>query len=104
MNLIIDLSNIIETAVQDLGGDKVAYKVSDAGSARDRQDLLEWIKAEHPDVNALINNTGIQRRIAPSQDNGSWDERAAEIEINLNKPFSSPFSCPRRTNRPFSPM
>lgn len=77
---------VLQQVAQELGSDKVAYKVSDAGSATDREALLEWIQSEHSDVNALINNAGIQRRIAPSQDTGSWSERAKEIEINLNGP------------------
>jgi len=64
--------------------DKVFYKVSDAGKEADRDALLEWIKTEHPDCNALINNAGIQRRVAPTNDNAPWSERAAEIEINFS--------------------
>ena len=47
---------------------KVFFKQSDAGSANDREALLEWVKAEHSDCNALINNAGIQRRIPMSKD------------------------------------
>ena len=77
---------VLQQAVQELGADRVDYKVSDAGSATDREDLLAWVKTEHPYVNALVNNAGIQRRITPVNDNGTWDERASEIEINLNGP------------------
>jgi uncharacterized oxidoreductase len=78
--------DVLQQAVQELGADRVVYKVSDAGSATDREDLLAWVQAEHPDMNALVNNAGIQRRIAPVNDTGSWEERAQEIEINLNGP------------------
>ena len=54
---------------------------------KDRQELLAWVQAEQPNVNALINNAGIQRRIAPAQDDGSWEERLAEIEINFHGPM-----------------
>ena len=77
---------VLKEAVEELGADKVFYKVSDAASAEDREQLLEWIKEVHPDCNTLVNNAGIQRRIAPVHDKGSWEERAAEIEINLNGP------------------
>jgi uncharacterized oxidoreductase len=43
--------------------------------------------AEHSDCNALVNNAGIQRRVALSQDEASWEERATEIEINLHGPI-----------------
>jgi uncharacterized oxidoreductase len=66
---------------------KIFYKVSDAGRVTDRVALLEWIKNEHSDCNALVNNAGIQRRIPLAKDTGSWEERAAEIEINLHAPI-----------------
>jgi uncharacterized oxidoreductase len=66
---------------------KIFFLQSDAGSAKDREALLEWVKAEHSDCNALINNAGVQRRIPMSQDTADWQERVAEIEINLNGPI-----------------
>jgi uncharacterized oxidoreductase len=67
--------------------DRIFYIVSDVGSAKDRADLLEWTKSSHPECNALVNNAGIQRRIAPSQDeSATWEERSAEIEINFGGP------------------
>ncbi len=36
------------------------YTVSDAGNPGDREALLEWVKTNHPDCNAIINNAGIQ--------------------------------------------
>ena len=67
--------------------EKVFYKVSDAGKAQDREELLQWVKENHPDCNALINNAGIQRLLAPALDNGPWEERAPEIEINIAGPI-----------------
>jgi uncharacterized oxidoreductase len=65
----------------------IAYKVSDAGSASDRQALFDWVRTDHPDCNALVNNAGIQRRIGPADDvDAPWAERAAEIEINFSGP------------------
>mmetsp|Transcript_36865 Transcript_36865/g.80848 ORF Transcript_36865/g.80848 Transcript_36865/m.80848 type:complete len:261 (-) Transcript_36865:114-896(-) len=65
---------------------KVFYCVSDAGSAADRAQLLEWVIANHSDCNALVNNAGIQRRIPPALDTAPWEERAPEIEINFAGP------------------
>jgi short-subunit dehydrogenase involved in D-alanine esterification of teichoic acids len=42
---------------------------------------------EHSDCNALVNNAGIQRPFPLAKDTGSWEERAAEIEINLHAPI-----------------
>ncbi len=41
-------------------GGKVVYAVSDAGNADNREALLEWVEANHPDCNAIVNNAGIQ--------------------------------------------
>jgi uncharacterized oxidoreductase len=76
----------LQTVAEEFQG-RVFYKVSDAGKADDRIALLEWVKENHPDCNSLINNAGIQRPFAPVQDTAIWEDRAAEIEINLNGPI-----------------
>lgn len=65
---------------------KIFYLVNDAGSASDREALLEWVKSSHPDCNALVNNAGIARAVAPVLDTAKWDERMTEIEINFAGP------------------
>ena len=74
--------HVLKEVAEEYPG-KIFYKVSDAGKASDREDLLQWVKENHPDCNGLVNNAGIQRRIAPAEDNGSWEERSEEIEINF---------------------
>jgi uncharacterized oxidoreductase len=78
--------DVLEQAALQFPG-KVFYHVSDAGSSENRVDLLDWVKSEHPDCNALVNNAGIQRRSSPSEDQASWEERMAEIEINMCGPI-----------------
>ena len=66
----------------------IEYKVSDAGNVKDRVELFQWVQTNHPDCNALVNNAGIQRRIPLVEDmETTWEERATEIEINLNGPI-----------------
>jgi uncharacterized oxidoreductase len=65
---------------------QIVYLVNDVGSANDREALLEWVKTNHPDCNALVNNAGIQRRMAPALDKAGWEARAPEIEINFAGP------------------
>lgn len=77
---------VLEEAASKYPG-KVFFKVSDAGSEKDRQELLEWIEKEHPDCNALINNAGIQRRIPLVEDTAPWADRETEIQINLAGPI-----------------
>jgi uncharacterized oxidoreductase len=76
----------LQTIAKEFQG-RVFYKVSDAGKAEDRIALLEWVKENHPDCNSFINNAGIQRRLAPVQDDAIWEDRATEIEINLAGPI-----------------
>jgi uncharacterized oxidoreductase len=78
---------VLQQAVAEVGDDKVYFKISDAGNAADREELFEWVQQEHPDCNVLVNNAGIQRRIAPCEDTADWASRAEEIEINLNGPI-----------------
>jgi uncharacterized oxidoreductase len=65
---------------------QISYLVSDAGSSSDREALFEWVKSNHPDCNALVNNAGIAHDIAPAVDKATWEERAPEIEINFCGP------------------
>jgi uncharacterized oxidoreductase len=79
--------SVLQETVQQFENGVVQYKVSDAGSASDRQALVEWIQSNHPDCNALVNNAGIQRPCPPSKDTAPWEERATEIEINVAGPI-----------------
>eukprot|EP00930_Biecheleria_cincta_P098459 TRINITY_DN90115_c0_g1_i1.p1 TRINITY_DN90115_c0_g1~~TRINITY_DN90115_c0_g1_i1.p1 ORF type:complete len:270 (-),score=63.54 TRINITY_DN90115_c0_g1_i1:250-1059(-) len=76
---------VLKAAAEKHDG-KIHYLVSDAGSEQDRVALLRWVESEHSDCNVLINNAGIQRRVAPAVDDAPWAERAAEIEINFSAP------------------
>jgi uncharacterized oxidoreductase len=78
--------DVLEQAALQFPG-KVFFTVSDAASVMDRENLLEWVKVEHPDCNALVNNAGIQRRVNPVEDAASWEERMSEIEINFCAPI-----------------
>ena len=52
----------------------------------DREKLFHWVSKEHPDLNVLINNAGIQNWMAITDDD--FFERAqAEIEINIEAPL-----------------
>lgn len=64
----------------------VDYLVADVGREDDRLNLIEWIKADHPDVNVLVNNAGVQERIGVS-DADFWERAAREIDVNLKGPI-----------------
>lgn len=59
----------------------------DVGQAADRVALLDWVSAEFPQVNVLINNAGIQRRIQLANSQEDWTESQSELAINLEAPL-----------------
>ena len=61
--------------------------VNDIGNPDEREKLATYIKDNMPDINVIINNAGIQRRIELAADTASWAERQAEIDILLSAPI-----------------
>jgi uncharacterized oxidoreductase len=59
---------------------------TDIGVAEEREALAEYIRREHPGLNILINNAGVQRRVSLAADNAPWSERQKEIDILLSGP------------------
>ncbi|WP_217482597.1 SDR family oxidoreductase [Sphingomonas sp. CL5.1] len=60
---------------------------ADISTVAGRDALLADTLAIAPDLNVLINNAGIQRRVEFSADLASWAERAREIAVNLEAPI-----------------
>jgi len=60
--------------------------VNDIGQPAQREVLATHIQAVMPQLNILVNNAGIQRRIALAADNAPWAERQAEIDILFSAP------------------
>jgi uncharacterized oxidoreductase len=64
----------------------VITKQSDLSTDEGRTELFEWIKNEHPDLNILINNAGIQNWV--KIEDADFMERAkAEIVTNIEAPL-----------------
>jgi uncharacterized oxidoreductase len=61
--------------------------VSDISKPTDREALAARVAAEFPSLNVVINNAGIQRRIALAADSAPWSERQAEIDTLLSGPI-----------------
>ena len=61
--------------------------VSDVGSKNGRETLAQHIADVMPGINVLVNNAGIQRRIALADDHADWEEREQEIRILLSGPI-----------------
>jgi uncharacterized oxidoreductase len=63
----------------------IASLKADLADEADRRRLLEWVKAEHPETNVLVNNAGIQRRVRLTDGAEAID--TGEIAINLEAPI-----------------
>lgn len=61
-------------------------RVSDVAEAGERIKLFEWATSEFPDLNVLINNAGIQRRISLT-DSEDWEQTQTEIAVNFEAPI-----------------
>ncbi|WP_204248396.1 SDR family oxidoreductase [Hymenobacter sp. PAMC 26628] len=63
---------------------------ADLAQPAERVALAEWVQREHPALNVLINNAGIQNRVAVAElaaSPGAWENARAELAINLDAPI-----------------
>ena len=60
--------------------------VNDIRWPEERETLAAHIQSNLPELNVLINNAGIQRRVSLASDTAPWPERQAEIDILLSAP------------------
>jgi len=61
-------------------------RVCDLAREGDRIALVEWLRASFPELNLLVNNAGIQRRLRLTEPE-PWRETRSEIAINLDAPI-----------------
>lgn len=60
-------------------------RVCDVADPSERVGLLEWATREFPCLNVLVNNAGIQLRLALAEP-GPWERAREEIAINFEAP------------------
>jgi uncharacterized oxidoreductase len=60
--------------------------IADVTAASDRVALRDWVVRQHPSVDVLVNNAGIQRRVS-LMDDEPWEATHEEIAINLEAPM-----------------
>jgi uncharacterized oxidoreductase len=65
---------------------RIITRICDVSNEADRIQLFDWIKTEHPDVNVLVNNAGIQNHMQISDDK-FFDKAKEEIAVNLAAPI-----------------
>lgn len=64
----------------------VITRTCDLSLAADRQALYQWITDEHPDLNVLVNNAGIQQWMSVSDDD-FFTRAKAELAVNVEAPL-----------------
>jgi uncharacterized oxidoreductase len=60
-------------------------RVCDVAREGEREALAAWVTAEHPDLNVLVNNAGVQRRVQLAAGE-PWSDTRQEIAINFDAP------------------
>ncbi|CAM3808832.1 SDR family oxidoreductase [Mesobacillus thioparans] len=68
---------------------ELVIRVCDVTNESDRIALFDWVTSEHPDVNVLVNNAGIQQRYNVLKANAKedWNYYSQEIASNIEAPF-----------------
>jgi len=67
---------------------RLEIRVADVETAPGRRELVEWTDRELPDMNVLVNNAGIQRRMDLTKpETAGWESVHGELAINLEAPI-----------------
>jgi uncharacterized oxidoreductase len=76
-----------ESALKEVAGKfpSLITRVCDLSLAAEREKLFNWIAEDHPDLNVLVNNAGIQQWISVT-DNDFFKRAKDEIAINNEAP------------------
>lgn len=64
---------------------QVHTRVCDVADEKQRVELFEWTTENFPDLNVLVNNAGIQRRLN-LHESEEWRHTSKEIAINFSAP------------------
>lgn len=64
----------------------VITRVCDLAEASEREALFNWISAEHPDLNVLVNNAGIQQWMTIT-DADFFERAQSELTVNVQAPL-----------------
>ncbi|AZN38794.1 SDR family oxidoreductase [Paenibacillus albus] len=79
--------HVLESAKEKFPG--LITRVSDLDVEAERVALYEWVTANHPEVNVLVNNAGIQQRfhVLKSDAISDWRQLNKEMTTNLEAPI-----------------
>ncbi len=78
--------HVLQQAQEKLPG--LITRVSDLNQESERVALFEWVTANYPETNVLVNNAGIQQRfnVLKANARNEWSGIAQEIATNLEAP------------------
>lgn len=65
---------------------QIHTRVCDVADERERIALFDWATSEFPQLNVLVNNAGIQRRVNLTGESEDWQRTRSEIAINFDAP------------------
>lgn len=85
--VIICSSNADKTAAVQRDYPAMSVYTADLAAEAGREWLAETVAKNHPDINILVNNAGIQLRAPLLADSRPWSAHATEIAINLEAPL-----------------
>ncbi len=66
---------------------QITTRICDVTNQSQREALYEWTKEEHPDLNILVNNAGVQRTIDFKEGIHALISGDSEIETNFTAPI-----------------
>lgn len=64
----------------------VITRTCDLGKTEEREKLFQWVSENHPDLNVLVNNAGIQQWMSLEDDN-FYSRAGEEITTNIEAPI-----------------
>ncbi|BBI36649.1 SDR family oxidoreductase [Cohnella abietis] len=79
--------NALQAAKEQFPG--LITRVTDLDLASERVALFDWVTANYPDVNVLVNNAGIQQlyNVLTADVRDNWNYFSKEITTNMEAPF-----------------
>lgn len=78
---------VLQNAKETLPG--IITRVCNLDAESDRVALFDWVTANYPEVNVLVNNAGIQQRfnVLTADAKNNWSNFNKEITTNIEAPF-----------------
>jgi uncharacterized oxidoreductase len=77
-------ADVLQEAIARVPG--LITRRCDLALEAEREKLYRWVAAEHPDLNVLVNNAGIQQWMNPA-DQDFYERARSEITVNVETPL-----------------